>query len=267
MHLTRSTDRLVAIAGIASLFEENFGSRATFGLWIELLNEELLWTTNPFTRSATHGWNAPSWSWANLENCSIVPSKALLPGETHDLGFDRCLEVTAAPIIRMPPHIGFPNLPPVDVESGFLCLQGKLVPCGLQKGPYGIFLRQQSTSKSALHNDRIGYFKSDVQLTVEEEDADYYYCLLIRSELHYISGWNEYHQMKYFGLVLVPVQKVANYPLQQSAERYFVRMGIHSEYRKSSEDDEFRHDPDLADQQRDQYFWTFAGEDQDVTIV
>jgi hypothetical protein len=70
--LTYQSDKLVAISGIAGLFEKALGLEYKVGLWVANLAKELLWRsvtisndeTAPLKRSMS---GAPSFSWASLE--------------------------------------------------------------------------------------------------------------------------------------------------------------------------------------------------------
>jgi hypothetical protein len=256
MRLTRSTDRLLAIAGIASVFEKTFGMRAIFGLWIDFLNEDLLWTVNPNTRRYSQPqWQAPSWSWANLEDCSITPSRALRPGEKS--GMLTCLEVESAPVVRLPEQAGFLNLGLIDIESRSLCLRGKLAPCVLQShdNKYSLIPKQHA---SAPIDDVQAYskprsFEPDYFFSFDADDADDIYCLLIRTELHFVSDTS--HWGEHYGLVLVPLERMEGPPRGKSTGRRFIRIGTYSERYGNIYDPE------------PEYLWKAAGDAQDVVIV
>ena len=66
--LTRSSDKLVAIDGIATQIALSSGLNYTFGLWKEFLVYNLLWSVEIPSRpdSRILGNGSPSWSWASL---------------------------------------------------------------------------------------------------------------------------------------------------------------------------------------------------------
>jgi hypothetical protein len=69
MDLTKSSDRLPAIAGVASKFGEILNSKYLAGLWQIALPADLLWRTDHTIESGQHGsdYRAPSWSWASID--------------------------------------------------------------------------------------------------------------------------------------------------------------------------------------------------------
>lgn len=69
MDLTNHTDRLPAIAGLASQFGELLNTKYLAGLWQTALPDELLWRTDYTIEPGQHRsqYRAPSWSWASLD--------------------------------------------------------------------------------------------------------------------------------------------------------------------------------------------------------
>jgi hypothetical protein len=76
--LTRSEDKLVAIAGVAKAHQELFGGDYLAGLWRDELPYTLLWSVQ--SSKASKGkevqyvarvkpYRAPSWSWASVDGC------------------------------------------------------------------------------------------------------------------------------------------------------------------------------------------------------
>ncbi|OCL15471.1 HET-domain-containing protein, partial [Glonium stellatum] len=73
--LTRATDRLPAISGLAASFKHHIGGAYLFGLWEHELERHLLWCSDSFRSSNSQvshqpqplgkGY-APSWSWASI---------------------------------------------------------------------------------------------------------------------------------------------------------------------------------------------------------
>jgi hypothetical protein len=63
--LTHSTDKLVAIRGIASLVGEVTGDEFVAGLWRSRIIEELCWTGPNYSEQESKEWIAPTWSWAS----------------------------------------------------------------------------------------------------------------------------------------------------------------------------------------------------------
>ncbi|KAL0932136.1 heterokaryon incompatibility protein [Colletotrichum truncatum] len=61
--LTRPSDKLPALSGIASLYAEKIGEQYLAGLWRDQLIEGLMWQSLSFRRVPEY--RAPSWSWAS----------------------------------------------------------------------------------------------------------------------------------------------------------------------------------------------------------
>lgn len=68
-NITRDTDRLPALAGLAEQYRKETGKQYVAGLWLEDMPEALLWKRHETSESLTPPttYRAPSWSWASLE--------------------------------------------------------------------------------------------------------------------------------------------------------------------------------------------------------
>lgn len=66
--LTKESDRLIAISGVARKFSEVIGGRYLAGLWEQGLHTELTWRSDAYLGAAVRpsGFFAPSWSWASV---------------------------------------------------------------------------------------------------------------------------------------------------------------------------------------------------------
>ncbi|KAF1971255.1 hypothetical protein BU23DRAFT_570036 [Bimuria novae-zelandiae CBS 107.79] len=62
-NLSRTTDKLPAVSGIASLYAEKIDEEYLAGLWRGQLIEGLMWQSLSFRR--VHEYRAPSWSWTS----------------------------------------------------------------------------------------------------------------------------------------------------------------------------------------------------------
>jgi hypothetical protein len=71
--LTKTTDKLIAIAGITSFFQSHLQDQFLAGLWLRHMPLTLLWKVVQ-GMPATENYRAPSWSWASIDG-SIEPSK------------------------------------------------------------------------------------------------------------------------------------------------------------------------------------------------
>lgn len=65
--LTYASDKLPALAGIATIAEEKFKAGASFGLWLRGFTSELLWITQDGGTGRRIPGRAPTWSWASIE--------------------------------------------------------------------------------------------------------------------------------------------------------------------------------------------------------
>ncbi|KAF1828437.1 HET domain-containing protein [Decorospora gaudefroyi] len=71
LHLTKSKDRLPAIGGLARQLATRRQSKYLAGLWEDSLQDDLLWevyTASKLKRPRPYPLNAPTWSWASVEN-------------------------------------------------------------------------------------------------------------------------------------------------------------------------------------------------------
>ena len=71
-HLTKRTDKLPALSGLASIFKENTGYTYLAGLWKEDFRDGLLWfvqsSKNKEVRYSGLAYRGPSWSWMSLDS-------------------------------------------------------------------------------------------------------------------------------------------------------------------------------------------------------
>ncbi|KAF4973373.1 hypothetical protein FSARC_351 [Fusarium sarcochroum] len=74
-NLTRESDRLIAISGVAKRFEQFYvDDKYLAGLWRNSIHTDLMWESNAFTGAPVRRdvSVAPSWSWASLHGGSIT---------------------------------------------------------------------------------------------------------------------------------------------------------------------------------------------------
>ena len=67
-HLTRPTDCLIAIAGIAQKISDGGGLQYRAGIWAENSIFNLLWKAGNNSRARPTRYRAPSWSWASVDS-------------------------------------------------------------------------------------------------------------------------------------------------------------------------------------------------------
>lgn len=65
--LTKRSDKLIAISGLANLVHETTGDQYVAGLWKSRLAESLDWRVYEPTAKIDSEYRAPSWSWASID--------------------------------------------------------------------------------------------------------------------------------------------------------------------------------------------------------
>jgi hypothetical protein len=65
--LTKSSDKLIALAGLASYFQEVLQDDYLAGLWRSTLTWDLLWKRLTGSASRPSTYRGPSWSWASID--------------------------------------------------------------------------------------------------------------------------------------------------------------------------------------------------------
>jgi len=90
LSITRSSDKLPALSGLASLAERVLGYRYLYGIWEFNLPYGLFWhpVDRPMVRATD--WRAPSWSWAAWEGAIIAEN--FFPEEDSKIRFIDVLE-------------------------------------------------------------------------------------------------------------------------------------------------------------------------------
>ncbi|KAK5451405.1 hypothetical protein LTS15_008169 [Exophiala xenobiotica] len=107
--LFAASDKLPALAGLASRFHRLTGATYMAGLWLEDFPMALLWNTvvGRFTETghSVEQWKAPSWFWASIEgalNCIgyriLLSKESTLVEQLEILSFDVALTRTECPL-------------------------------------------------------------------------------------------------------------------------------------------------------------------------
>ena len=80
--LTRSNDKLIALSGIAHLFQAAIGEEYIAGLWKSRLKESLDWRVYRPRAKVPSSYHAPSWFWASIDGpvypCGITTGSTYL---------------------------------------------------------------------------------------------------------------------------------------------------------------------------------------------
>lgn len=127
--LTRPTDRLPAISGLAKLFEQrNRGPEYVAGLWSDDLIFDLSWKSSDRTnKDPFPAYVGPSWSWVSLNTAAEYPCSSWLVNIAEVVGWTVKVkdennpygELESASIqIRGPVIRAKPNMYPADEKHG-----------------------------------------------------------------------------------------------------------------------------------------------------
>ncbi len=123
-NMTKATDKLPALSGVASLVADCTNDQYLAGLWRKDLLYGLLWCANRrdaprLTRPPS--WRAPSWSWATLDG-SITFDYGPIMGTTRH----NCIDILKASVEISGQH------PYGMVSSGHITLSGRVVQIGYE---------------------------------------------------------------------------------------------------------------------------------------
>ena len=96
-HLTRPSDKLIALAGLADEFRNRTKDVYLAGLWNANLHKQLCWIPDPdivdTNRSRTSQYHAPTWSWASFDGPVCVDTRYCMP-ERNNAYLIRILNVS-----------------------------------------------------------------------------------------------------------------------------------------------------------------------------
>jgi hypothetical protein len=143
--LTRSSDKLPSLAGIARRFEEILKDRYIAGLWESTLMQDLLWMAPPSTNlgSWPPKYRAPSWSWTCIDDTQ-PPLHYLYGGETFAAILNHHVEVQG-------------ENPWGEVSNGWIKIRAPLIqvflnkdsPTGWTKGNFNFITADQRSLESS----------------------------------------------------------------------------------------------------------------------
>jgi hypothetical protein len=74
LSLTRPTDKLPALSGLAKRMQASRGDQYLAGMWKSTLAEDLAWRVKKPYYKRTEPWRAPSWSWASVDGAVVLPT-------------------------------------------------------------------------------------------------------------------------------------------------------------------------------------------------
>ncbi|KAF3037041.1 hypothetical protein E8E11_003091 [Didymella keratinophila] len=250
MSISRIEDKLIAIAGVASVLETKFNWTSTYGLWTKFLVQELLWQSasrdsTAKDESLTKAF--PSWSWTSSHDHPVLteyPKRV-----TYGM-----VESYLATAVSWPADAGFKTSLLHSQKDKTLCIRGYLVPC---KDAWTEIANEEPdhpppNSTRYGNNKANGYRRN--YLPDPNAPSTNLFCLLLLCQHFPDDKSSEYRN---HGLVLTPVN---------AAQRRYRRVGIITE--------DFPKDyyPDAQPAQRVQGrflidMWAPVGEEQEVYIV
>jgi hypothetical protein len=114
--LTRGSDKLVAIAGLAAVMRRILRSRYLAGMWEDNLINQLIWSVPPSeTRPRPEAYRCPSWSWASVD--SRIEMAYWQVGDDRSTALAKILQAGVTPA-------GNDDVGPI--QNGFLIMNGNL---------------------------------------------------------------------------------------------------------------------------------------------
>lgn len=144
-HLTKGTDKLVAIAGLAAAMRVILGSRYLAGLWEDDFINQLIWSVDSAEVQPRPGaYRCPSWSWASVD--SRVDMAHWQPSEDKSTALANVslAEVTLA---------GHDDLG--KINDGFLIISGHLGMMRLYRSCEFVPMDYEFTTLDAWFDDEI----------------------------------------------------------------------------------------------------------------
>ncbi|MCJ1459362.1 hypothetical protein MMC28_009739 [Mycoblastus sanguinarius] len=199
--ITRPTDKLIALSGIAKKFQVVLGDAYLAGLWKENLERQLLWYVKkcrrwnglPSSRSETY--RAPSWSWASVDGSVIF--RKCFPRPNEIMTSKLMITITDAQVSYLNDD------PTAQITDGSIRLRGALFPSLLEHGESGYLTL--SFHLSGLKDSKTRPDPNTASRAVVVDADEYpediegsFYCLPIASFLEEDTTYIE-------GLVLQPV--------------------------------------------------------------
>ena len=115
-NLTKETDKLIAISGIAKKLQDQLGGHYVAGMWIQKLEEQLIWWNPDARKRRPLRYRAPSWSWLSLDEKIDMLNLADYGPEKHLL----------LKVMHTHHTLRDEGQPTGDISSAVMCLRGKL---------------------------------------------------------------------------------------------------------------------------------------------
>ena len=219
--LTYDSDKFVAIAGIATVFQSQLDIQASFGLWLLFFPTELLWSIEKdedgerdIKYRLRHDF-APSWSWASISGGTITNTFIQLAG------YGRRRLTARASVETLPSPTTFSRanvLPPVNAPQFAIKIRGMfcrgIATDGWRKD--GVMSYIYPASEEVDSEKNLPELVLDTPLNVYTE----LYCLLLAGIKHENIDFDDRQPMTDLGIVLTPVD---------SSRTQYRRVGVFQE--------------------------------------
>lgn len=250
MGISHIEDKLVAIAGVASVIETKFNWTSTYGLWTDLIIRGLLWhsaSRDSSERDRRFTEHLPSWSWTSSHGHTVLTEYPKRPNHAVEDSY-------MATAVSWPANAGFSIFNMQRQEDKRLCIRGLLVPC---KETWTI-VGNDEPNHHPPNGTRYASDTSNGYTRMCLPDPDMpqtdLFCLLLLCQKFPGDTWYEYRN---HGLVLTSVD---------TAKRCYRRVGM------IMEDLAHNFFPDapsthLVDGKFLTDMWTPVGDEQEVFIV
>lgn len=161
--MTKETDKLAALLGVAKEAAIFFEDEFLVGLWRKRLWRDLLWwVKEPDKCTRSEAFNAPTWTWASVNG----PISYELRGHDGDLDLDQCIEIVYAEAESN--HT-------LSILIGRIVVRGKLVTM-MPQGP------QNASKISSVADAPPPSWKEDIEGT----NLALVRCLIVAVSTHYV---------------------------------------------------------------------------------
>ncbi|KAI0550935.1 heterokaryon incompatibility protein-domain-containing protein [Xylaria curta] len=97
-HLTKGSDKVIALLGVAQFIQQKTRFQFVAGLWDRVLPFNLLWTLHGPARDRPRDRVAPTWSWASVDGriSHRLRASDSVPSADYFLGVDKGIETTGS---------------------------------------------------------------------------------------------------------------------------------------------------------------------------
>jgi len=196
--LTKSSDKLPALSGLAKIYSERLKDHYIAGLWRNSLVEGLSWTTfGPGVRRVPE-YRAPSWSWASIDG---YISANELPLCSHEAAILDC-------------HVELKGSNPFgEVSSGWIKLRALLVPLFLNEkidpDGFGVPYAKNPLARTENGDPNGTYSRFDIDFSnITMEGAQDLVRSMGSKKLYalMLGKTTEDDELSYFSLIVTPTE-------------------------------------------------------------